>query len=89
MAEAFVMWGGPKPMTRFFSPIIKTGSGVARNFKKGEGSIIFTFFVERIFFGKTNLKLIKKQGMLLGVRGLAPPENFSKFTYCNGYFSAF
>ena len=40
--------GGPKSKNRFSSPIIKVGSGVARNFKKG-GSIISTFFVERIF----------------------------------------
>ena len=42
MAEAFLKWGGPKPMTRFSSSTITDGSGVARNFEKG--SIISTFF---------------------------------------------
>ena len=40
---------GAKPMNRLSSPIVKAGSGVARNFKKGKGNIISTFFVERIF----------------------------------------
>ena len=44
-------------MTRFSSPTTKAGSGVAKNFK-GE-SIISTFFLAS-FFGRTNLKLIKK-----------------------------
>ena len=38
MAEAFLKWGGPKPVNRFSSPIIKAGSGVARNLKKGGGA---------------------------------------------------
>ena len=50
-------------MNRFSLPIIKAGSGVARNLKNG-GSIISTFFVDRIFFRRTNLKLIKKEEKL-------------------------
>ena len=42
--------GGPKPMNTFSSPIVKGGSGVARNLKKEGGSINSTFFVERFFF---------------------------------------
>ena len=38
---------------------------------KGKGGHNF-----HIFFGGTNLKLIKIQKKLLGVRGHAPPENF-------------
>ena len=30
--------GEAKPMTRFFSPTIRAGSGVARNLKKGGGA---------------------------------------------------
>ena len=47
-------------MNRFSSFTTKDGSGVARNLKR-EG-IISTFFGKRIFFGRTNLKLIKKPG---------------------------
>ena len=50
-------------MNRFSSPIIKAGSGVERNIKRGR-SIISTLFVECIFFGRTNLKLIEKQEKL-------------------------
>ena len=35
MAEAFLKWGGPKPMTIFSSSTTKDGSGVASNFKRG------------------------------------------------------
>ena len=45
MAEAFLKWGGPKPMTIISSPTTRAGSGVARHFKGGEG-INF----QRIFF---------------------------------------
>ena len=60
MAEAFLTWGSPKPMTKFSSPT-RAGSGVARNFK-GDG-ILSTFFSSD-FSGRTNLKLIKKQEKL-------------------------
>ena len=46
-------------MTRFSSLTIRAGSGVARNLKRG-GDIISAFF-QAYFFGRTNLKLIKKQ----------------------------
>ena len=60
-------------MTRFSSPrpTTRADSGVARHFKGG-GGINF----QRIFFGRTNLELIKKQESLRGVRGHAPPEKF-------------
>ena len=35
MAEAFLKWGGLKPITRFSSSTTKDGSGEARNCKKG------------------------------------------------------
>ena len=37
MAEAFLKWRGPKPMTKFSSPTTRAGSGVARNLK-GRGA---------------------------------------------------
>ena len=37
MAEAFLKWGGPKPMTRFSSSTTEDGSGIARNLKKRGG----------------------------------------------------
>ena len=74
MAEAFLKWGGPKPLAGFFSPTTRAGSGVARNFKR-EGGIITAFF-QAYFFGRTYLKLIKKQEKPRGVRGHALPENF-------------
>ena len=51
MAEAFLKWGGPKPMTRFSSSTIKDDSGVAKNFKKGGQHLtIFTFFPAYFFW---------------------------------------
>ena len=41
MAEAFLKCGGgggAKPMTRFFPPTTRAGSGVARNCKRGGGA---------------------------------------------------
>ena len=49
-------------MTRFFSPTTRAGSGVARNFKKGVKHNFHIFFT--FFFGRTNLKLNRKQGKL-------------------------
>ena len=43
MAEAFLKWGGPKPMTRFSSPTTRAGSGVARNIKRGEHNFHISF----------------------------------------------
>ena len=43
MAEAFLKWGGPKSMTRFSSPTTRAGSGVARNFKRGEHNFHILF----------------------------------------------
>ena len=63
IAEAFLKWGGAKPMTRFSSPTTKAGCGVARKFKRGTGHN-FHIFVKRIFFGGTNLKLIEKEEKL-------------------------
>ena len=57
-------------MTRFFLPTPRAGSGVARNFKR-EGHNFHIFSAS--FFGRTNLKLIKRQEKLCW----------------NGYFSAF
>ena len=45
--------------------------GVVRNCKNKGGGLISTFF-RRIFFGRTNLKLIEKQE----VRGHAHPKKF-------------
>ena len=56
--------GRAKSMVRFFSPTTRAGSGVARNFIKGGEGIISTFFSSVFFFGRTNLKLIKKQEKL-------------------------
>ena len=72
-------------MTRFSSPTTRAGSGGARNFKR-RGGTFFTFF-QRLFFGRTNLKLIKKQEKLYkeGPGACSP----GKFTCCNGNFSAF
>ena len=53
--------GGPKINDQIFSPTTRVVSGVARNFKRG--SIVSTFF-SASFFGRTNLKLIKKQEKL-------------------------
>ena len=44
-------------------PTTKGGSGVARNFKRGRGHN-FHIFCQAYFFGRTNLKLIKKQEKL-------------------------
>ena len=47
MAEAFLKWrGGGKINDQIFSPTTRVGSGVARNFKRGEHSfhIFFSFF---------------------------------------------
>ena len=54
-------------------------SGVARNFKRGGGGIISTFF-SSVFFGRTNLKLIEKQERLLrGPGACSPGKILSKF----------
>ena len=39
-------------------------SGVARNFKRGGGGIIFTIFQAHFVFGMTNLKIMEKQEKL-------------------------
>ena len=70
------MGGGAKPMTRFSSLTTKGGSGVARNFKR-EGHN-FHNFCQAYFFGRTNLKLIKKQEKLQEGPGACSPGNFSK-----------
>ena len=62
-------------MTRFSSLTTRACSGVARNCKRGEG--IISIFFQRLFFNKTNLKLIKKQENLSGGPGDAP-GNFLK-----------
>ena len=48
MAEAFLKWGGLKPMTRFSSSATKDGSGEARNCKKGGGQNFYIF--SSVFF---------------------------------------
>ena len=60
--ESISKVGGPKPMARFFLPTIRVGSGVARNFTGGGHN--YHIFSSVIFFGRTNLKLIKKQEKL-------------------------
>ena len=75
MAEAFLNWGGGKPNDQIFSPTIRTGSGVARNLKRGG---IFPHFFKRILFGRTNLKLIKKLGKFSGSPGACSPGKFLK-----------
>ena len=86
MAEAFLKWGGPKPMTRFSSPTTRAGCGVARNFKRGGGGIISTFFPE-YFFCRTNLKLIKTTRKVVGGSGgMLPRKSFENFSCCYGYF---
>ena len=51
-------------MTKFSSPTTKAGSGVTKNFKGGGGGPFFHIFFQCLFFGRTNLKLIKKQERL-------------------------
>ena len=51
--------GGGKPMTKFSSPTTPGPTVALRDILKG-GGINF----QRIFFGRTNLKLIKKQEKL-------------------------
>ena len=46
-------------MTRFSPPTTRADSGVARHFKRGRHK-----FPAYFFFGRTNLKLIKKQEKL-------------------------
>ena len=40
--------------------LMRSTSGAARNFKRGKGLNFYIFF-KRIFFSRTNLKLIEKQ----------------------------
>ena len=48
------------------------GSGEARNFeRRGQ---IFHIFSKRIFFGRTHLKLIEKQGKAIGGSGSMLPR---------------
>ena len=61
--ESISKVGGPKPMVRVFSPTTRAGTGLERNFIKGVGGKISTFFLS-FFFSRTNLKLIKKQEKL-------------------------
>ena len=81
--------GEPKSNEQIFFTYIQGRQWRSKKFKKKGGSIISTFFVEGIFFGRTNLKLIKKQEKLWGGPGTCSPGKFSKFTCCNGYFSVF
>ena len=60
-------------MTKFSSPTTRAGSGVAKNLKGGYN---FHIFPQRLSFGRTKSKLIKKQEKLWGVRGHASRENF-------------
>ena len=75
MAEAFLKWGGePKLMTGFCSLTTRAGRGVVRNCKRGGHN--FHFF-QRLFFNRTNLKLIKKQEKLSGgSEDMLPRKNF-------------
>ena len=78
MAEAFLNGrggGGAKTNDQIFFIYNQGRQCVARILKEG-GGIISTFLVKHIFFSRTNLKQIKKQEKLLGVRGHAPPGNF-------------
>ena len=62
-------------MTRFSSPTTRAGSGVAKIFMWGWG-IISTLF-QTYFFGRTDLKLIKKQEKLVGgPGGMLPRKMF-------------
>ena len=53
-----------------------------------EGAPNFVTFFNRIFCGRVNYKQLKKQKDSRGAGGISP-ENFCKFAYCNGHFSAF
>ena len=54
------------------------GNGVARNFERGRQ--IFHIFSKRIFFGRTHLKLIEKQGKVIGGSGsMLPRKIFENF----------
>ena len=66
--------GRPKTNDQIFSPSTRTGSGVARNFKRGDHH--FHIYFQRLFFGRTNLKLIRNKKNFSGVWKHAPPENF-------------
>ena len=62
--------------------------GVFRNFLRERASIFVTFF-KPIFPAELFLSNLSAKIDSSGVRGHAPPENFRKFAYCNGHFSAF
>ena len=66
--------GRPKINDQIFSPTARTGSGVARNFKRGDHH--FHIYFQRLFFGRTDLKLTRNKKNSRGARGHAPPENF-------------
>ena len=53
------VWGAsPRKFRNFRTNLVHSGSGVARSFTRE--ATIFTFF-QACFFGRTNLKLMKKQ----------------------------
>ena len=62
-------------MTRFSSSTTRAGSGGARNFERREPR---GHKFPAYFFGRANLKLIKKQEKLWGGPGICFPGNFLK-----------
>ena len=68
------MGGRAKTNDQIFSPKTRTGSGVARNFKRaGHNSHIY---FQRIFFGRSKLKLIRNKKTLGGSEGMLPRKIF-------------
>ena len=60
--ESISKVGGAKTNGQIFLPTTRVGSGVARNFTGGGHN--YHIFSSVFFFGRTNLKLIKKQEKL-------------------------
>ena len=63
-------------------------SGAYSEIFKG-GGMNFRHFSSAVFLTDLFLNNLSNKNDSRGVRGHAAPENFSKFAYCNGHFSAF
>ena len=64
-------------------------SGAYSEFFLKRGINFGHFFKRSFFSAELILSNINTKNDSRGVRGHAAPENFLKFAYCNGHFSAF
>ena len=88
MAEAFPNWGGGGKTNEQILFTYNQGRQWRREkFKKGGESIISTFFVKRIFFGRTTMKLIKKSSW--GSGGMLPRKIFQNLHAVTAIFVLF